>query len=302
VSSPYSNRPLNLFLGTSSTLAVPRPAGGLPRGPRRLDRPGRRPRLPRSPSPAPGAMLPAFLAGAFTIVWAPSDSTRLVPRTCSYTAAAPSAFCFATWLALEAWSRRRVLLAVGGLVAATVAVLSHEAALAPLALVPLLFSRRRASRATPSRGGRPRRLRRSRRSRPPGGAAVVGGAGSSLLSDADPDGRLQAGPSGAALPGATPSARAALVERVPPGARAWPAVPWALAVFAVGLAACWRSERPSSRPRPTMPTAGSRMQSVARSWPLRPRVCSGPSWPICPSSPAPRRTGRCARSSCPRRG
>jgi hypothetical protein len=249
VSSPYSNRPLNLVWGLPARWLFPDQLAGVLAVHaawiglggvlvffvlRRLLR---------------GEMLPAFLAGAFTIVWAPSDSTRLVPAHMFIYSGCTFGVLLATWLALETWSRRRVLLAVGGLVAATVAVLSHEAALAPLALVPLLFL---------AGGGRrePRRLAVAT-------LVVFGALGTLALRAALP---LWTEPERVSYQTQVQTAdfrpaRLAqrclgqlrrhvqpLVERVPPGARAWPAVPLALAVFAVGLAACCRSERPSSRP------------------------------------------------------
>ena len=240
-------------------------------------------------------MLPAFLAGAFTIVWAPSDSTRLVAAHMFIYSGCTFGVLLAAWLALEAWSRRRVLLAVGGLVAATVAVLSHEAALAPLALVPLLFL---------AGGGRrePRRLAVA-------ALVVFAALGALALRAALP---LWTAPDRVSYQtqilktdfrpvplaerclGQLRRHLRPLVENVPPGARAWPAVPLALAVFGLGLAVCARSEKTPSTHR-------TKPRSVARSRPSRPRACSGPSWPICLSSPAPGRTGRCARSSCPPR-
>jgi hypothetical protein len=97
-----------------------------------------------------GAAL-AFLAGAFTIVWAPADGTRLCAVQMILYSGCTFGVLLATWLAVEAWLRRRIALALGAVVAAAVAILSHEAALVPLALVPLLFL---------SAGGRrePRRL------------------------------------------------------------------------------------------------------------------------------------------------
>lgn len=81
----------------------------------------------------------AFLAGAFTIVWAPSDATRLCTVQMIIYSGCTFGVALAVWLALEGWLRRRVLLAVAAIAAGAVAILSHEAALAPLALTPLLF-------------------------------------------------------------------------------------------------------------------------------------------------------------------
>jgi uncharacterized membrane protein len=87
----------------------------------------------------PGAAPLPFLAGAFTIVWAPSDGTRLCAVQMILYSGSTFGVLLATWLSVEAWSRRKPWLLAGALAAATVAVLSIEASLAPLALVPLLF-------------------------------------------------------------------------------------------------------------------------------------------------------------------
>jgi hypothetical protein len=184
-------------------------------------------------------MLPAFLAGTFTIVWAPSDSTRLVPAHMFIYSGCTFGVLLAAWLALEAWTTRRALLAVGAAVAAAVAVLSHEAALTPLVLVPLLFV---------AAGGRrePRRL---------AVATLVTFAllGALALRAAwplwtDPERvSYQTQVQAADFSPVHLAARCLgqlrrhvrpIVEAVPTGARAWPTVPLALAVFAVGLAAC----------------------------------------------------------------
>jgi hypothetical protein len=184
-----------------------------------------------------GAMLPAFLAGTFTIVWAPSDSTRLVPAHMFIYSGCTFGVLLAAWLALEAWARRRWAVAAAAVVAAAVAVLSHEAALAPLALVPLLFL---------AAGGRrePRRLVLA-------SLLAFGVLGALALRAAWPlwtepervsyQTQVQA----ADLRPAHLAARCLgqlrrhvrpLVEGVPAGARGAPTVPLALAVFALGLA------------------------------------------------------------------
>ena len=86
----------------------------------------------------------AFLSGVFTIVWAPSDATRLCTVQMIIYSGCTFGVVLAVWLAVEAWLRRRVVLsaivlAASAIAASAVAILSHEAALAPLALVPLLF-------------------------------------------------------------------------------------------------------------------------------------------------------------------
>jgi hypothetical protein len=81
----------------------------------------------------------AFLAGVFTIVWAPSDATRLCSVQMIIYSGCTLGTVLAVWLAVEGWLRRRLALAASATVAGGVAILSHEAALAPLALVPVLF-------------------------------------------------------------------------------------------------------------------------------------------------------------------
>jgi len=87
----------------------------------------------------PGSAPLAFLAGAFAIVWAPADGSRLCAVQMILYSGCTFGVLLATWLALVAWSRRRHLPAALALVAATVTVLSIEVALVPLALLPLLF-------------------------------------------------------------------------------------------------------------------------------------------------------------------
>ena len=87
----------------------------------------------------PGSTPLAFLAGVFTIVWAPTDGSRLCAVQMILYSGCTFGVLLATWLSVEAWLRRRPVLALGAITAAAVAVLSLEAALAPLALVPLLF-------------------------------------------------------------------------------------------------------------------------------------------------------------------
>ena len=87
----------------------------------------------------PGATPLGFLAGAFAIVWAPGDGTRLCSVHMIVYSGCTFGALLALWLLMEAWSRRRLALAVGALAAATVAALSTEAALAPLAMVPVIL-------------------------------------------------------------------------------------------------------------------------------------------------------------------
>ena len=87
----------------------------------------------------PGAAGLAFLAGAFTVAWAPGDRARLSAVQMLLYSGCTFATLLAIWLANEGWVRRRPALALLAALSAAVAVLSFEAALAPLTLVPLLF-------------------------------------------------------------------------------------------------------------------------------------------------------------------
>jgi len=139
LSFPWANRPLNLIWAAPAWLVGPDQLGGfllfhviwLALGGvltlllvRRL---------------APGAGPLAFLAGAFAVVWAPADSSRLCAVQMILYSGSTLGTLLATWLALRAWSTGRALLAVLAIAAAAVTVLSIEAALAPLALLPLLL-------------------------------------------------------------------------------------------------------------------------------------------------------------------
>jgi hypothetical protein len=197
-----------------------------------------------------GAMLPAFVAGTFTIVWAPSDSTRLVPAHMFIYSGCTFGVLLATWLALEAWARRRWAVGAAAGVAGPTAALSHEAALAPLALVPLLFF---------AAGGRrePRRLVLA-------SLLAFGVLGGLALRAAGPlwtepervsyQTQVQA----ADLRPVHLAARCLgqlrrhvrpLVEGVPAGARGGPTLPLTLGVFALGLAfAAGMDQRPTPAP------------------------------------------------------
>ncbi len=266
VDSPYSNRPLNFVWGLPARWLFPdRLYGllvvhalwiGLGGGLvflvlRRL---------------LGGAVLPAFLAGTFTIAWAPSDSTRLVPAHMFIYSGCTFGVLLSAWLALEAWTRRQALLAVAAVAAAAISVLSHEATLAPLALVPLLFL---------AAGGRrePRRL---------AGATLVvlGVLGVLALRAAwplwtDPERvsyqtQVQAADLGpvhlaARCLGQLRRHVRPLVEGLPAGGRAWPVVPVVLAVFVLGVGACVRiGRRPASEDAaPEPPRQVRRLLAIA---------------------------------------
>jgi hypothetical protein len=157
----------------------------------------------------------------------------------------------AAWLALEAWSRRRWLPAIAAAVAAAAAVLSHEAALAPLALVPLLFvaggglrERRRLAVATLLLFGVLGTL--ALRAAWPLWTAPERVSYQTQVQSAD----LRPGHLAGRCLGQLRRHVRPLFEAAPPGARAWPTAPLALAFFAVGLAVCVRADRPSRRSLP----------------------------------------------------
>jgi hypothetical protein len=87
----------------------------------------------------PGAEPLAFVTGALAIVWAPTDGARLCAVHMIVYSGCTFGVLLALWLTLEAWLRRRPLLAAVALAVAGVSVLSIETALAPLALVPVFL-------------------------------------------------------------------------------------------------------------------------------------------------------------------
>ena len=87
----------------------------------------------------PGAPALAFLAGAFTVAWAPSDQTRLASVQMIVYSGCTFGALLSAWLLVEAWWRRRASLALLAVVAGAAAVLSMEATLPLLALAPLLL-------------------------------------------------------------------------------------------------------------------------------------------------------------------
>ena len=139
VSFPYANRPLNLLWALPAwALAPDRLWGFLVVHAAWLTLSGvlvfllvRR--------VAPGNLVLAFLAGAFTAVWAPSDPTRLASVQMIVYSGCTFGTLLSAWLLVEAWSRRRpeMALLAGTVGAAT--VLSVEAALPLLAMAPLLL-------------------------------------------------------------------------------------------------------------------------------------------------------------------
>lgn len=81
----------------------------------------------------------AFLAGAFAIVWAPSDSSRICTVQMTLYSGCTFGALLALWLFLEGYCRRRIAWALAGAVAAAVTVLSLEGALVLLAFASLVL-------------------------------------------------------------------------------------------------------------------------------------------------------------------
>lgn len=193
----------------------------------------------------PGSSPLAFLAGAFAIVWAPSDGSRLCAVQMILYSGSTFGVLLATWLSVEAWSRRKPWLLAGALAAATVAVLSIEAVLAPLVVVPLLFLVAGGSRE-------PRRLAAWTL---PVGLFLAAGVAWALLPFWTAPGSV-AYQAGLAERGLTPAhlisgalrqLRQHLAPLVHPPATPWagPVVALAVLVFAAGLAASsWSARRP----------------------------------------------------------
>lgn len=136
---PYANRPLNLLWAMPGWLLSPDALRGflvvhaawIGLGGVLVFLIARRIR-PRAPAFA-------FLAGAFTIVWAPSDATRLCAVQMALYSGCTFGVLLAVWLLVEAWYRRDRILAGAAAAVAAATLLSLEAALAPLALTPLLL-------------------------------------------------------------------------------------------------------------------------------------------------------------------
>jgi hypothetical protein len=87
----------------------------------------------------PGAPVLAFLAGAFTVAWAPSDLTRLASVQMIVYSGCTFGTLLSAWLLVEAWWRHRPALVLLAALAGAAAVLSMEAALPLVALAPLLL-------------------------------------------------------------------------------------------------------------------------------------------------------------------
>ena len=200
-----------------------------------------------------GATLFAFLAGAFTIVWAPSDRSRLCTVQMILYSGCTFGALLAAWLMLEAWSRRKLVLAAAAVVAGAAAVMSFEATLAPLGLVPLLFLASGGTRA-------PHRL--ALWTLATFAFLAAGGLRAALPRWTDPERvayQTGTGPDFAPGPLAVRTLKQlrrhiAPVVEYPPTVGAWPIVPMALAVFAVGVVVAARrpeaEARHAARPSP----------------------------------------------------
>lgn len=198
----------------------------------------------------PGAGPLAFLAGALSIVWAPTDGARLSPVHMIVYSGCTFGVVLALWLTLEAWSRRLPVLAAVAAAVAAVAVLSIETALAPLALLPVVLL---------LAGGA--RERRRLAAWTLGVALLLAAAGLRVAVPIlrNPDrASYQAGLAAGLRPGELVARslgqlrrHVAPVARLPPAGRWWPAVPIGLAVFAAGFALASRGagsrEGPSRR-------------------------------------------------------
>ena len=198
----------------------------------------------------PGAGPLAFLAGALSIVWAPTDGARLSPVHMIVYSGCTFGVLLALWLTLEAWSRRLPVLAAVAAAVAAVAVLSIETALAPLALLPVFLLLAGGARE-------PRRLAAWTL----GVVLLLAAAGLRVAVPMlrDPDrSSYQAGLADGLRPNELVvrsldqlRRHVAPLARRPGTGRSWPAVPIGLAVFAAGFALASRGaesrEGPSRR-------------------------------------------------------
>jgi hypothetical protein len=87
----------------------------------------------------PGAPELAFLAGAFTVVWAPADLTRLASVQMIVYSGCTFGVLVSCWMLAESWRSRRATLALAAAAAGVAAVLSLEAALPLVVLAPFLL-------------------------------------------------------------------------------------------------------------------------------------------------------------------
>lgn len=88
----------------------------------------------------PSLPLAAWMAGAFSLAWAPTDPTRLCSVQMIINSGAALGCALAVWLFAESFLRRSRSLLLLALCAGGVTVLGGEAALGPLAIAPLLVA------------------------------------------------------------------------------------------------------------------------------------------------------------------
>jgi hypothetical protein len=192
-----------------------------------------------------GATAFAFLAGAFVIVWAPSDHSRVCSVQMILYSGCTFGAVLAAWLMTEAWFRRRLIWAAGAVAAGSAAVLSFEATLAPLSLIPLLFL---------VGGGARERRRLAAWTMAVLGLLVAGGLRAAVPRWTHPE-RVAYQTQGA--PDLTPGPligrtlkqlrrHLAPVVQLPPTERSWPVAPVALLVFAAGFGAASRRAQQGS--------------------------------------------------------
>jgi hypothetical protein len=187
----------------------------------------------------PGATALAFVAGALAIVWAPGDQSRICSVQMTLYSGCTFGALLATWLALEAWCRRSAALAVASALAAAVTIMSFEATMFPLTMVPLLLV---------AAGGfrEPRRLAAWTLA----AAFVVGACALRFVAPRWTDPERVAYQGGIAAD-VTPGPLAdrtwrqlrrylAPIPALPPLERAWPFAPLSVAVFAAGFAVASR--------------------------------------------------------------
>lgn len=86
----------------------------------------------------PRVPLVAWMAGAFSLAWAPTDAARLCSVQMIIYSGAAFGCALALWLFAESFLRRSRSLLILALCAGAITVLAGEAALGPLAMAPLL--------------------------------------------------------------------------------------------------------------------------------------------------------------------